>query len=118
MEFDPGQSAFLSNGYSITTLTHTIAGIDMSTKDTLKENYTSVIESLKKERDELNLKMHLAAMEVRDEWDSVEEKWQHFQSKGHQLSQATGESAHELGEAFSILGDELKETYRRLKNSV
>ena len=90
----------------------------MTTKDTIKDNYTSVIESLKKERDELNLKVHLAAMEVRDEWDSVEEKWEHLQSKGHQLSKVTDKSAHELGEAFSILGEELKETYRRFRQLV
>lgn len=90
----------------------------MTTKDNIKDTYKSVIDSLKEERDELNLKMHLAGMEVREEWEDVEKKWEHLQSKGRQLGKATGESTHELGKAFSILGDELKETYRRLKRAL
>ena len=90
----------------------------MSTKESIKDTYNSVIESLKEDRDELNVKMHLAAMDVRDEWQEIEKKWEHLQSKGHQLGKATGESAHELGEAFSLLGEELKETYRRLKRAL
>lgn len=90
----------------------------MTTKDNFKNTYKSVISSLREERDELNLKMHLASMEVRDEWKDIEKKWQHLQTKERQLSKAAGESAHELGDAFSILGDELKETYRRLKRAL
>jgi hypothetical protein len=90
----------------------------MTSKDNIKNTYKSIIGTLKEERDELNVKMHLAGMEVRDEWHDVEKKWEHLQSKGHQLSKATGESAHELGDAFAILGDELKETYRRLKKKL
>lgn len=90
----------------------------MNTKSNIKETYTALIESVKKERDELNLKIHLAEMEVRDEWELVEKKWQLLQSKGHQLSKATSESSHELGDAFTILGDQIKATYNRLKQAV
>lgn len=93
-------------------------GYLIRTKDNLKEKYQSVIDSLREERDELNVKMHLAGMEVRDEWHEVEKKWEHLQSKGKHLSKATGESAHEIGESFSVLGHELKETYQRLKRSL
>ena len=90
----------------------------MRTKNTIKDTYISVIEAVKKDRDELNLKVHLAGMEVRDEWALVEKKWEHLQSKGHQLSKVTGESAHELGVVFSSLSDEIKETYKRLKRAI
>jgi hypothetical protein len=43
----------------------------------IQSNYKSAIDNLKKERDELNVKMHLASMEVRDEWEEIEKKWQH-----------------------------------------
>ncbi|MFT6407930.1 MAG: vacuolar-type H+-ATPase subunit D/Vma8 [Arenicella sp.] len=90
----------------------------MNTSNDIQNTYKSVIDALKNERDELNVKMHLASMEVRDEWAEVEKRWQHAQSKAHQLSKASGQSAHELGEAFSILGDELKETYRRIRRTL
>ncbi|RBP52864.1 hypothetical protein [Arenicella xantha] len=90
----------------------------MKTTADVKDKYQSLISTLKRERDELNVKVHLASMEVRDEWKGVEEKWEHLQSKGRQLGQATDESAHELGDAVSILGSELKETYKRLKRAL
>jgi hypothetical protein len=90
----------------------------MNTKDNISNTYKSVIDSLKEERDELNLKVHLASMEVRGEWQDVEKKWEKLQSKGRYLGKASGESVHELGEAFSILGNELKETYGRLTRSL
>lgn len=90
----------------------------MTVRSNIKDSYRSAVEGLKQERDELNVKMHLAEMEVRDEWQEVEKKWEHFQTKAHELGKASGESAHELGEAFAILGEELKETYRRLKRAL
>lgn len=90
----------------------------MTSGKQFKDSYQSVMDTLKRERDELNVKMHLAGMEVRDEWQEVEKKWLHFQSKGQELGKASGESAHELGEAFAILSDELKATYRRLKRAL
>jgi hypothetical protein len=90
----------------------------MTTSDNIQNTYKSVIDTLKAERDELNVKIHLASMEVRDEWVEIEKTWDHAQSKAHQLGKASGQSAHQLGEAFSILGDELAEAYRRLKKTL
>ena len=90
----------------------------MKTSNNIQSTYKAVVDTLKQERDELNVKMHLASLEVRDEWQEVEKKWEHAQSKARQLTKASGQSAHELGEAFSLLGDELKETYRRLRKTL
>ncbi|MFT5573820.1 MAG: hypothetical protein ACI9FR_002756, partial [Cryomorphaceae bacterium] len=38
--------------------------------------------------------------------------------KSKQLEKEAGHSAHEVGEAFAILGNELKESYRRLRQSL
>lgn len=65
---------------------------------------------LKKLRDELILKMHLASMEMKQEWGELEDKWEKF-------SERTGldESAHALGGSLEALGVELKNSYKRFK---
>jgi hypothetical protein len=89
----------------------------MSTSNNIENTYRSVIASIKQQRDELNVEMRLARMEVRGGWDEVEKKWQQAQSKAYQLDKASAESVHEHGQALSILSDELKETCKRLKTS-
>ena len=65
---------------------------------------------LKKLRDELKLKLHLASMEAKQEWDELEGKWESF-------SKRTGldESADALGNSLEALGVELKNSYKRFK---
>lgn len=89
----------------------------INTKD-IQGSYQDLINSIKEERDELRVKIHLAGMEVRDEWEEVERKWEHLQARAHDLNKAGGKSAHEVGEAFATLGNELKETYRRLRRAL
>jgi len=65
---------------------------------------------LKKLRDELELKMHLASMEAKQEWKALDAKWQSFSSKAK-----LEDSAESVGDALQLLGEELKRGYKRLK---
>ena len=47
---------------------------------TTESDFAKMAEILRKERDELGVKVHLAGMEVRDEWQELEEKWEQFSS--------------------------------------
>ena len=87
----------------------------MPSNEEVKAKYHELLESLKTQRDELNVKMHLASMEVRDEWQLVEDKWEHLRSKGAQLEKAAGSSAHKIGDAVGLLGQELKDGYRNIR---
>lgn len=81
----------------------------------MQKKIQELTETLKAQRDELGLKMHLASMEVQDEWRTVEDKWEHLQSKLGQVEQEIGSSSHELGKVIHDLGDELKQSYRRIR---
>ena len=81
----------------------------------VKQKYQEMLDALKTQRDELNVKMHLASMELQDEWRMLEDKWQHFQSKTHQVEKEIGSSSHDIGDAFSLLGEELQQSYRRIR---
>lgn len=65
---------------------------------------------LKKLRSELELKMHLASMEAKQEWKELETKWQSFSSRAR-----LAESAESMGDALNLLGEEIKKGYKRLK---
>ena len=65
---------------------------------------------LERVRDELELRVHLASLEVKDEWRELDQKWQRFSSRA-----ALDESAESVGEALDLLGDELKRGYQRLR---
>jgi hypothetical protein len=65
---------------------------------------------LKKLRDEVELKMHLASMDARQEWKELDAKWQNFSARAK-----LDDSAESVGDAVELLGEELKKSYKRLK---
>jgi hypothetical protein len=73
------------------------------------------LKKLQTERDEINVRMHLAAADVRDEWHELEKKWQHLQSKGQQISNAIGESKGGVTAALELLSSELEDSYKRIR---
>lgn len=70
-------------------------------------------QELQKLRDELALKIHLASMETKEEWEKLEAKWQSFSANA-----ALDETAQNISSAVKLLGDEIKEGYRRLKKAL
>ena len=87
-------------------------------KKDLHESIERIGDELKRDREELNLQIHLAGAEVREEWHEVEKKWEHFKSSSKRMGQAAGESSGEIGSALALLGEELKEAYKNIKNSI
>ena len=87
-------------------------------KEDIHEGFENVTKQLKRDRDELNLQIHLAEAQVRDEWQEIDKKWQHFIAMSKRLGEATGESAKEIGSALELLGEELKNAYKNIKKSI
>ncbi len=65
---------------------------------------------LKKLRDELELKMHLASLDAKQEWNELEGKWEKFSSRA-----GLEKSADSMNSALELLGQEIKQSYQRLK---
>ena len=84
----------------------------------LPENIGELLEELRKSRDELRVQMHLAALEVREDWDALEKKWDHFHGRAEQVGEATGEAAEDIGEALGLVGEELRKGYKRIRKSL
>ena len=75
--------------------------------------FNRLLEDLKRARDEIQLRMHLASMEVKEEWNDLEGKWDDFSARADMGSTAEG-----LGSAFTQLGSELKQGYARIRDAL
>lgn len=85
-------------------------------KDSLEETF----EELKQKREELAIQVKLGSMEARDEWEELEEKMQDMERKWHQFQQEVdlSETAESIGTAMKLLGSEIKNGYRKLKDAL
>ncbi|NNC98919.1 MAG: hypothetical protein HKN85_01930 [Gammaproteobacteria bacterium] len=90
----------------------------MKSKENVERKYKEILESLKSQRDELKLKLHLANMEVLEEWKVVEDKWESLIARGAQLEKEVGGAAHELGDTAGKIGQEIKNSYKRIRKLI
>ena len=77
-----------------------------------------VIDDLKQQRDEINVKLHLAKADVRDEWDTLEPKWEAVKGKMATVSEVASQTAESVTVAAGLLADEIKQGYERIKKSL
>ncbi len=84
------------------------------TMDDLKK----LTDDLAQQRDELNIKLHLAKAEVRDEWDKLETKWEEMKSNMTTVSEEAEKTAESVTTAAGLLADEIKKGYERIKNAL
>jgi hypothetical protein len=80
----------------------------------IKEDFENVLKRLQTERDEANLKLHLASMEARQEFEEAEQQWRNLKAKAADIRDESVETSEEFIANAKIVGEELKETYRRI----
>jgi CBS domain-containing protein len=76
------------------------------------------IDELRRIRDELKVRMHLAKAEAKDRWDQLEHQFRRLEAKGHQIAQASEEPLRDVKEAARLLVDEIREGYRRIREAL
>jgi hypothetical protein len=82
------------------------------------EKLEQLTQTIKTERDEIRVRLHLLKAEGKDEWDEVEEKWRHLEPKLKQMRESVVESGHEIGAATVVLAEEIGHAYRRLRDTM
>jgi len=80
-----------------------------------KQDLEKLMATLAQQRDELKLQMHLAKAEAKDEWNALEGKWGQAQGKLGEVPAAAGESLEDVRAAASLLAEELKIGYERIR---
>lgn len=88
----------------------------MSDKETLESNIEDAFDALRQQRDELRVKLHLGSMEVRDEWEELEGKWENLLAKKDQLKDELEPTVADAKVAWLMLKDEIKDGYKTIRN--
>ena len=81
----------------------------------MKEGFKKLVEKLRADRDEIHLKIHLASMEAREEFEEAEKKWHLVKAKASDIADDAVETSEEYVAKSKIVGEELKETSKKLQ---
>ena len=77
-----------------------------------------VIAKLKQERDELQVQMHLASMDAKDDYERISGKVDELSQQYEPVKDAVEESAENVFAALGLVADELKAGFRRVRKSI
>ncbi len=79
---------------------------------------SNMIDDLKQERDELNLQIHLGKQEAKTEWQAMGKKLDDLNQRFEPLKGAVGETSEDVWDALRLVGDEIKDGYKRIRKSI
>jgi predicted nuclease with TOPRIM domain len=79
------------------------------------EQLNNALEDLKRQRDELKVRLHLGKAEVRDEWAKLETRLEEVKATLSKVGHEAGKTAEGVGAAMRLALDEIKKGYERLK---
>jgi ribosomal protein L12E/L44/L45/RPP1/RPP2 len=79
------------------------------------EKLQRLLQQLETERDELRLKLGLAKLEARDEWQEVEKKMESLRGRLRVAGGEAREASGEVASAARSLADEIKEGFARVR---
>lgn len=80
-----------------------------------KEQLAEIAARLKEERDELRVRIHLATMDAKDEWEELEKKWQHLETHLATAKDEVVETSRTVGSGIEVIAEELGAAYRRIR---
>lgn len=80
----------------------------------VKEDFEDLLDKLQTERDEINLKLHLASMEAKQEFEEAEKEWHRLKVKAAEIADESVETSEEFIAKAKIVGEELKDAYYRI----
>lgn len=80
-----------------------------------QEKLQGLLQRLEQERDELKMKLGLAKLEAREEWQELDDKIQGLRGRLKVLKDEAGEAGGDVGAAFEMMADEVKDGIARLR---
>lgn len=84
----------------------------------INQTIQKVTEELKRERDEIQLKLHLGKEELEDEWEELEKKLASLESKVKEIEKTASTVAGDVLAAAKLLSDELKRGYKKIRKKL
>ena len=83
-----------------------------------KQTLPELIDTLKQERDQLALKMHLAGAEAKQEWGKLRTKLDKLLADYEPARKAAGQSAQDVGGALKLVAEEVKAGFERIRKAL
>ena len=80
----------------------------------IKTEFDNLLEKLKSERDEIKLKLHLASLEAKEEFEEADKHWDTLKNKAAEIADDSKETSEEFIAKAKIVGEELKDAYNRI----
>ena len=80
----------------------------------LKNEFEGLLGNLESAREQLRLKLHLASMDAKDEFDEAEKQWEQIKGKASDIADESIETSEEYIAKAKIIGEELKAAYERV----
>ncbi|HSM61821.1 MAG TPA: hypothetical protein VK849_13525 [Longimicrobiales bacterium] len=80
-----------------------------------EEERRTLLERLETEREELKLQIGLAKLEAKEEWEELEQKIEGLRGRLKVLGSEARETSGELGAAFDMVADEIREGFARIR---
>jgi chromosome segregation ATPase len=77
-----------------------------------------IISKLKQERDELQVKIHLASMDAKDEYDRLSGKCDELADQYEPVKDAVEETAQNVFSALGMVAGELKVGFQRVRKAI
>lgn len=91
---------------------------DRNDRNDRKERLQQLITQLEQERDELKMKLGLAKLEAREEWQELEKKMENLRGRMKVLSEEAREASGDVGAAVDVVAEEIKEGFDRLRKLI
>ena len=83
-----------------------------------KSFWDETLSSLRQQRDELALQLHLGKAEARDEWEKMRAKLERLNQDCEPVKDAVGQSAENLMESMKLVAGEIKDGFDRVYKSL
>lgn len=82
---------------------------------TTNSRLEELIKSVKQQRDELSLKIHLGQAEAKDEWAQLQKKLAQLEAKAAPIRGAVGDTAKSVGSSLELAAQDIKKGFDRIR---
>ncbi|MCB9774005.1 MAG: hypothetical protein H6750_06720 [Nitrospiraceae bacterium] len=82
------------------------------------EQLQKIADDLKRQREELQVKLHLAKADARDEWAKLETRWEDVKTKMEAVRKEASHTSESVSSGLGLVLDELKKGYDNIRKTL
>jgi hypothetical protein len=83
-----------------------------------KQKLDDLMQTLKQQRDELRVRLHLAKAETKDEWDKVERHFTRLMDEYKPTRDVVNQTAVNVWSALQLAGEEVLRGFERIRKTL